>query len=320
MSRISRAQRIIVILLTISGVLAFTYASVSSGLAMILAYQPQMPVTQTPSSLGLRYRSVDFPSRGDDLLLRGWLIPGILPNGRLTIDRTVIVVHGMHSNRATPLILSLSGALVHQGIAVLAFDMRGHGESTPAPLGGGYSERRDVLGAVDFLRSGRLPYPELGHPRFIDGWGISQGAVALLFAAAQEPAIKALVMDSAYTSMELLIKHAFGPAFLFIPGARVTAQMLYGIDYYTVRPVDVVARIAPRPLLFIQGANDNVVLPSNMTELATAASAAPNAHVETWLVPGTGHIQTYAKMKNTYLHRVVAFFTAELSPETSAAS
>ena len=72
MSRISRAQRIIVILLTISGVLAFTYASVSIGLAMILAYQPQLPVTQTPASLGLRYRSVDFPSRDDHLLLRGW--------------------------------------------------------------------------------------------------------------------------------------------------------------------------------------------------------------------------------------------------------
>jgi hypothetical protein len=41
MSRISRAQRIIVILLTFSGVLAFTYVSVSIGLAMILAYQPQ---------------------------------------------------------------------------------------------------------------------------------------------------------------------------------------------------------------------------------------------------------------------------------------
>jgi fermentation-respiration switch protein FrsA (DUF1100 family) len=120
--------------------------------------------------------------------------------------------------------------------------------------------------------------------------------------------------------MELLIKHAFAPAFLFIPGARVTAQMLYGIDYYTVRPLDVVAKIAPRPLLFIQGANDNIVLPSNMTELATAASAAPNAHVESWLVPGAGHIQAYAKMKNTYVHRVVAFFTAELSPEASAAS
>jgi len=309
-----------VILLNISGVLAVIYASVSIGLAMILAYHPQLPVTQTPSSPGLSYRSVAFPSRDDHLLLRGWFIPGILPNGHLTVERTIIMAHGMHSNRATPLMLSLSGALAHQGFAVLAFDMRGHGESPPAPLGGGYFEQRDVLGAVDFLRSDRLPYPELGHPRFIGGWGISLGGVALLFAAAQEPAIRALVIDSAYASMESLIRHTFGLAFPFIPGTLVIAHMLYGIDYYAVRPVDVVAKIAPRPILFINGANDNIVLPSNMTELATAASAASNAHVQTWLVPNTGHIQAYPKMSNAYINRVTALFAAGLSTEKSAAA
>ena len=320
MFTVSRAHRFIVILLNISGVMFVIYASVSIGLAMILVYRPPLPVTQTPSSQGLHYRSVAFPSRDDHLLLRGWFIPGILPNGHLTVERTIIMGHGMHANRATHLILSLSAALAHRGFAVLAFDMRGHGESTPAPLGGGYLEQRDVLGAVDFLRSGQLPYPELGHPRSIGGWGISLGGVALMFAAAQEPAIKALVIDSAYASMESLIKHAFGYAFPFIPGTLVIAHMLYGIDYYAVRPVDVVAKIAPRPILFIQGANDNIVLPSNMTELATAASAASNAHVQTWLVPNTGHIQAYPKMSNAYINRVTALFAAGLSTEKSAAA
>ncbi len=320
MLTVSRAQRFIVILLTISGVLAITYASVSIGIAMLMAYQPQVPVTQTPSSLGLRYQNVTFPSREDHLLLRGWFIPGILPNGHLTVERTVIMVHGMHTNRATNLMLDLSGALSRHGIAVLAFDMRGHGQSTPAPLGWGYFEQRDVLGAVDFLRSGSLPYQELGHPRFIGGWGISLGGVALLFAAAQDPEISALVIDSAYATTETLIKGAFGPAFLFIPGTRVIAHMLYGIDYYTVRPVDVVAKIAPRPILFINGANDTIVPPANMAELATAAQAAPGAHVQSWLVPHAGHIEAYPRMKNTYVNRLAAIFTAGLSTETSNAS
>ncbi len=310
MSRVSRVQKFIVILLSISGILAFTYASVSIGLAMILAYRPQVPITRTPSYLGLSYRDVAFPSRGDHLLVRGWFIPGVLPNGQLTTERTIIMVHGMHTNRAT--ILDLSGALARQGLGVLAFDMRGHGESPPAPLGGGYSEQRDVLGAVDFLRAGPLPYPELGRPCAIGGWGISLGGVALLYAAAQEPAIEALVIDSAYSSMESLIKHAFGSAFIFIPGTRVIAQLLYGIDYYTVRPVDVVAKIAPRPILFIQGGTDNDVLPSNMAELAKAASAAPGAHVQTWLVSYTGHIEAYYTMKDTYINRLVTFFTIGL--------
>src|SRR5437899_7801726 len=96
--------------------------------------------------------------------------------------------------------------------------------------------------------------------------------------------------------------------------------MFYGIYYYAVQPVDVVAKIAPRPILFIHGANDNIVLPSNMTELAAAASAASDAHVQTWLVPNAGHIQAYPKMSNAYINRVTALFAAGRSSENSPAS
>lgn len=311
MARASKAQRFIVLFITISGVLAFVYAGVSIYLTLMLAYRPQVPITMTPSSFGLSYRNVAFPSRDDHLLLRGWFIPGILPNGHLTAERTVIMVHGASNNRTA--VLTLSDALAFHGIAVLAFDLRGNGESTPAPFGEGYFEQRDVLGAVDFLRSGPLPYPELGRPGFIGAWGLSTGGVAIMFAAAQEPAIKAIAIDSAYADMGSFSEHGFGPAFIFIPGTRVIAKMLYGIDYYTVRPVDVVAKIAPRPILFIQGANDTAVLPSNMTELATAASAAPGADVQTWLVPNNGHVEAYKTMKNAYANRLVAFFTTKLN-------
>jgi fermentation-respiration switch protein FrsA (DUF1100 family) len=308
----SKAQRFIVILLSISGILALIYATVSIGLAMILIYQPQMPVTQTPSSRGLSYRSVTFLSRDDHLLLRGWFIPGILPGKHMTVERTIILVHGLHANRATNLILDLSADLARRGFAVLDFDLRGHGESTPAPFGGGYFEQRDVLGAVDYLRSGPLPYPELGRPRAIGAWGNSLGGVAILFAAVLEPAIKGMVIDSAYATMESLVRYSFGPASIFVPGVLAIAQMLYGVDFFKVRAVDVVAKIAPRPILFIHGANDKNVLPSNMTELATAASAAPNAQVQSWLVPGAGHIQGYTVMKNAYLNRIVTLYTAGL--------
>ena len=312
MSTTSKAQRFVVILLSISGVLALIYATASIGLTMILVYQPPLPVTQTPSSRGLSYRSVTFLSRDDHLPLRGWFIPGILPGNHLTVERTIILVHGLHANRATNLILDLSGDLARHGFAVLDFDLRGHGESTPAPFGGGYFEQRDVLGAVDYLRSGPLPYPELGRPRAIGAWGNSVGGVAILYAAAQEPAIKAMVIDSAYATLESLVKYAFGPASVFVPGVRVIAQMLYGIDFFKVRAVDVVAKIAPRPILFIHGANDKDVPPSNMAELETAASAAPDAQEQSWLVPGAGHIQAYTKMRNAYVIRIVALYTAGL--------
>jgi uncharacterized protein len=316
MARMPRSQKIVTVFLVISGVLAFLYAGVSISLALIMSYRPQMPITTTPSSLGLSYRNVTFLSREDHLLLRGWLIPGVLPNGHLTVERTVIQVHGASNNRT--MALSVSGALAQSGIAILTFDERGNGESTPAPTGGGYFEQRDILGAVDFLRSGILPYPELGRPRAIGGWGISLGGDALIYAAAQEPAIKAIVIDSAYATLGEYIEHAFGPYSPFLPGIRFTSQMLYGIDYASVRPVDVVAKIAPRPLLFIQGAADIDILPSNMTELADAALAAPDVHVQTWLVPNAGHVQAYYRMRSTYVDHLVAFFTTELFIENKA--
>ena len=312
------SQRIITGFLIISGILAFLYVGVSISLAFILAYRPPKPITRTPSSLGLSYRGFTFLSREDHLLLRGWLIPGMLPDGHLTVERTVIQVHGANNNRA--MVLDIDAALARQGIAVLAFDSRGHGESTPAPSGGGYFEQRDVLGAVDFLRSGPLPYPELGRPKAIGGWGISVGGDALIYAAAQEPVIKAVVIDSAYATLAEYMERAFGPFFVFIPGTRFAAMMFYGLDYASVRPVDVIAKIAPRPIFLIQGAADTDILPSNMAELASAASVPPGAHVQTWLVPLAHHIQAYNLVRNTYIDRLVTFFHTELSTESSTAS
>jgi uncharacterized protein len=313
-----RSQRIITGFLIISGLVAFLYVSVSITVALVITYRPPKPITRTPASLGLVYRDVTFLSREDHLLLRGWLIPGMLPDGRLTVERTVIQVHGTNSNRAV--VLNIDAALARQGIAVLTFDSRGNGESAPAPSGGGYFEQRDVLGAVDFLRSGSLPYPELGRPKAIGGWGISVGGDALIYAAAQEPAIKAIVVDSSYATLGEFMEHAFGPFFLFIPGTRFTSMMLSGIDYGSVRPVDVVAKIAPRPVFLIQGAADTDVLPSNMVELATAAETAPGGYVQTWLVPHAHHVQAYNLVRNTYIDRLVTFFQTELSTESSTVS
>ena len=311
MASIPRSHRIIKGFLIISGILAFVYVSASLTMVIIINNRPPKPITTTPSSFGLNYRNVTFLSREDYLLLRGWLIPGILPNGRLTVARTIIQVHGEDNNRA--MVLDIDALLVRQGFAILAFDSRGSGESAAAPRGGGYFEQRDVLGAVDFLRSGPMPYPELGRPKAIGGWGISVGGDALIYAAAQEPAIQAIVVDSAYATIAEYMEPAFGDFSLFIPGTRYSEMMLYGLDYTDIRPVDVIARIAPRPVFLIQGAADISIVPSNMTQLAAAAESAPDAHVQTWLVPNSNHIQAYHRMENTYVDRLVTFFNTELN-------
>jgi fermentation-respiration switch protein FrsA (DUF1100 family) len=312
------ARKLIVALFIGLEVLMLCYVGISFFVATQMAYAQPKAITETPAALGLNYRDVSFLSRQDHLLLQGWFMPGMLPNGQLTTERTIIMVHGLHSNREALEggLLNLSAALVHKGFAILVFDFRGHGQSAPAPLSMGYFEQRDVLGAVDYLRTGVLPYPELGRPRAIGGWGISMGGATMLLAAAHEPAIRGVVADSAYAAfVPLLERNALMPGPI-IPGVLFAMQMLYGINYNAVRPVDVVASIAPRPLFFIEGTSDGLVPPWNMNLLASAARSAPDAHVQTWLVHGANHIQSYDIMGNVYVQRVAVFFTHVLGPAT----
>jgi len=312
------AHRLVRVFLIVSQLLTFGYISLSMIIATQVAYTQPKPITRTPAALGLSFQDVAFPSREDHVLLRGWFIPGVLSDGQMTVQRAIIMVHGMHSNRAAEELglLDLSAALARHGFAILAFDMRGHGESSPAPLSAGYFEQRDVLGAVDFLRSGSLPYPELGRPREIGGWGVSMGGATMLLAAAREPAIRAVVADCAYAAIVPLVERDSSVPSFFIPSVLASFRILYGVDYYAVRPVDVVARIAPRPIFFIQGTADTVVPPWNMQELAAAASRGHRAHVQTWLVPGAQHVQSYHVMEDEYVRRVIAFLTAALGSDT----
>src|SRR6266550_3702267 len=244
---------IVVALLIVSVIVTMAYTALSIYIATQLVYVPQKLLYATPASLGVQFKYVTFPSRVDQVQLKGWYIPGVLPDGNLTSQRTIIMVHGTRTNRTDQKagLLNLSGELARHGFAVLAFDMRGTGESPPAPLSLGYFEQRDVLGAVDFLRSGPLPFPELGRPRVLGGWGVSLGAASLIMAAVQEPAIRAIVSDCAFADiipiLERVVPKGGHLPPMFTPGTLLATRALFGVNFYADRPVDYVAQIAPRP-------------------------------------------------------------------------
>jgi fermentation-respiration switch protein FrsA (DUF1100 family) len=99
----------------------------------------------------------------------------------------------------------------------------------------------------------------------------------------------------------------------FIPTIAKVMGLLFGINYHAIRPVDVVAAIAPHPLFFIHGGADTIVPPEHLKLLAAATSAGADAHVQTWLIASAQHIQSYITGAE-YTSRVVTFFTAALGP------
>ena len=78
------ARRLVAALLVTTGVLTASYAGLSIYVATRLVYAPQEPIAATPAALGLAFHDVSFRSRGDGPLLRGWFIPGLRPDGRMT--------------------------------------------------------------------------------------------------------------------------------------------------------------------------------------------------------------------------------------------
>ncbi len=303
-----------------SALLSAAYAGVSVYAATQLSGATQLAVKGTPASAGLAYKDVMFYSHTDNVLLRGWFIPGVTSPGHLSASKTIIMVHGPNANRVDASVgqLDLSEALAKQGFAVLTFDLRGSGDSASAPTSMGYFEARDILGAVDFLRTGPMPYPTLGRPKAIGAWGVSTGADALLLAAAQEPAIRAIVSDSAFADVMPILQRDIPKqshlSHYFTPGIIEAEQIMYGMDYSALKPVSVVASIAPRPIFFIHGAADTYVPLSDMAALAQAAQNRSYAQVTTWSVAGAQDGQAYHTAGQDYVTRVVAFFAANLSP------
>lgn len=325
----ARSRQTALLALGAALVAPLVYLGISAWVARRLAFSKPLPIEATPATAGLDFAEVNFSSRGDDVPLGGWLIPGVGGDGQPTLERTVIAVHGAWQNRTDPAVglLDLCCALARAGFAVLTFDMRGHGESGRAPFTLGYAEQNDILGAVDLLMGDALPYPNLARPRWIAGFGVSMGASALLYAAAREPAIRAVASDSAYAEMSDTIARELplrsGLPDFFTPGTLLAARALFGVDITANRPVEAVAAIAPRPLLLIQGGADAMNPASSLTQLATAAEAAPDAHVVTWRAPNVPHVQAYHHEPAAYLSLLLSFFATsfahEINPAASAA-
>jgi fermentation-respiration switch protein FrsA (DUF1100 family) len=143
--------------------------------------------------------------------------------------------------------------------------------------------------------------------------------VAIL-TAADNPAIGAVVDDSGFAALSDVIERNFRtvadlPPFPFAPVSVLMAQLRAGVRVSQVRPVDAVARLAPRPLLVIHGTADTTV-PIDHSERVVAAAGRPR---DFWRVPGAGHAGAFEVDPAGYERRVVGFLHRALAADRAAA-
>jgi pimeloyl-ACP methyl ester carboxylesterase len=249
----------------------------------------------TPS---LTYQDVRFPARGGDATIAGWFFPNSAS------QRAVILVHGKDVSRSAEFagkFLDLGIALNRGGFNVLLIDLRGHGQSSDAQFSFGLNERRDVEGAVDWLKGQGFK------PGSVGVLGVSLGAASSIGATADDTDIGALVEDSGFASICPIIQsqwtNASGLPDFFLPSSLFMIRVMYGYDLCASRPVDEIGKIAPRPVLIIHSTSDVLVPETNAEQLRAADPSA-----ETWIVTGPEHARSFNANPDEYSRRVFNFF------------
>jgi len=127
----------------------------------------------------VRFRAPDGP------MVAGWLLPGDPSRP------PILLCHDLGRSKAS--LVALGMELSDHGFPVLLFDFRGHGESEGGRSTLGLKEKRDVLGALEYLN---------GQGILRDGiagvYGVGMGAHAAVLAAVDRPRLKVLVLDGLY--------------------------------------------------------------------------------------------------------------------------
>ena len=230
----------------LAALLVVIYFGVSCVIASQVATSEHHEQVGFPEEYGLRYEEVEFTSRTDDLILRGWYIESEHRGP------TLVFVHGIDGVRSGNNAVQLASMMMDRGFDVLMFDLRGHGSSDGDRVSGGDHERQDVLAAFDFLEERGVPLSDVGV------LGFSMGAGTAALALAEAPSVDALVLDSPYANVSDLISQEIGnrsvlpgwSAPLFAPGAKLAARLVFDIDIDALAPESIVANF-DYPVLII---------------------------------------------------------------------
>jgi uncharacterized protein len=224
-----------------------------------------------------------------------------------------VICHGFTGSARHPRVHAISAHLAAAGTGVLALDFRGHGRS------GGHStvgaaEIHDIAAAVAWARTA-------GYRRVaVLGW--SMGGSAVLRHAGLGGDADAVVSVSS-------------PGHWYERGTRVMRLVTWMCDTRSGRavtrvvrrtrllpggwveapeaPVEVIAAIAPTPLLLVHGDADHYFPIAHLDELAAAAP-----HASVWLERGMGHAENATTAQ--LLDRILSWVRAAVDSSPAGAA
>jgi len=253
---------------------------------------------QTPGDLGLPFEDLSTTS-SDGTVLRGWFVPADSP-------RLILVQHGYKDRLQS--MLTLTQLLHRRGYQVMLICVRAHDRSDGERIFFGQREMPDMEAWAKIAEA----KPGVDRAK-VGMFGVSMGGSLAIQYTASHDDVKALVADSAFSSLEdtidTSVKFFTGlPSFPFGPMIRFWAEREGDFDPEAVDAKKWIGAVSPRPVLIMQGGADQVVSVSSGQKLFERASEPK----EFWFEPAVGHGKFLKMMPDQFEKRVVGFFDAHL--------
>lgn len=299
-------------------VLAVLTASVF--LVHTVSVPPQTAYLVTPekygqfSTRGARVTDESWANR-DGTKARGWLLkgaenlPAVVFLHRYGADRSHVLDLAVKLNEAT-------------NFTVLMPDERGHGVNPAnAQSSFGGCEADDALAAVEFLRGLKTDAGTALVGQAIGFYGVEMGALGALNAAAKDPSIKAVALDSVPLASDDVLASAIEKRFPF--ASSITSKIanlatpiyFYNGCYRRDQACDSAKSVGNRQVLLLAGA-DAPELQDSTQKLNRCFPNDTKVETKIDLNPSGYNLMTASLEQATaYDQRVIEFFKNALSPQ-----
>lgn len=247
------------------------------------------------ASLGELAKDVQVEA-DDGVVLKGhqWLQARAVP-------QWAVVVHGYQSDESEAFVVGRH--FYERGYNVLTMDLRAHGRSGGDFIGMGVLDSRDLLVWLDDLVRSHPEAQIVLH-------GTSMGGATVLMTGALDmpPNVKAIISDSAYTSVWDIfgseLRARFGlPPFPVLNMAETMARVRAGYTFHDPSPLRAVGHIEV-PLLLVHGNADDFVPVAMAHQLAEAA---PADRTDLLIIDQAGHSDGKYADPDAYYRTMTSF-------------
>jgi alpha/beta hydrolase fold len=218
----------------------------------------------------------------DGIQVAGWYVPAASAIG--PAGPTVVIVHGGKTDKTDGLRYAPP---FHADYNILLIDLRNAGQSGGQLSSGGLYEQLDLRAMIDWLERTK-------QPSWLAVVGNSNGASTALAEARTDDRVRALILDSMHSGVELQLGNVLEgedglPPWPAAAAVIAGASFILGGDITAVDPIRTITEVGRRPILLTHGGMDRIDRPSESLERNVAAAVEAGANIEVHLCPGAGH-------------------------------